>query len=821
MTRDVLRRLLCAVGALTLIAALTPFTAGAANAAADSSGPSISDPRITLCHRTNAESNPYVQITVAKPAVFKQGHDTHAEGGVWQSGDKAAGTRWGDIIPAFDYYASPQDENTATVSHYAGSNSGAGADFLATGCKAPAHEHAPDPQGALDGECTDAGNVLLSGSLDADGAQDIRWRLLFSTGQDTVVSGNSFEKTTDAPAGTTVALQFQLSDGWTDTGDSLTVKDCPAPDRAVTPVAPDVEQSACKDGAATPASYTVKETEGVEYLVGDARVTGTVEVQAGTTVVVTARATAGHTLEGDRSFRLEFAAAPACEGPPVQQHHPTGSLSGACADKQFVVTGAFDSDEAHDVSWRLHVVPGTNIDLTTSPFSVAVAAAPGATVTLEQRVGDGDWSTADGSRPVTVRDCDKNPTGTISGSCVDGRFVVRGTFDSDGAQQIRWRLHLSGGTDITLTASPFREVIDAPAGSTVTLQFAISERPFRDVEEVVVTNCPPPVAVAPSGTIEKTAVPASGSIVDNGQLVTYTVVVRNTGTVRIVGGPAVDTLPPHVSLVAGSVTGGGVPSADGRSITWTVTLDRDASATFTFQVRVDADAPAGSVLVNRVTFLQAEARTTHTVGNRSLSVVKSVDRAHAQFGDTLTYTLLVSAGGSLGQTGVVVTDFIPGHRPGRPSGTTTYVDGTATCQGTCTVTFDKAAQLLTWQLGDMAPGTTRTLTFQVTIDRPAAGPEGGIPGVTILNSAAVQSAQTPATPSNEVTTEVIAVKGVKVGPPATPPASPPQAAGPPRVLPRTGGPDMGRALAGAAVLVLTGLVLVEATRRRRPGGRRG
>ena len=51
-----------------------------------------------------------------------------------------------------------------------------------------------------------------------------------------------------------------------------------------------------------------------------------------------------------------------------------------------------------------------------------------------------------------------------------------------------------------------------------------------------------------------------------------------------------------------------------------------------------------------------------------------------EFGDTLTYTLTVSATGELTQNNVVVTDFIPGYDPARPtSGKTTYVAGSAAC----------------------------------------------------------------------------------------------------------------------------------------------
>jgi len=97
------------------------------------------------------------------------------------------------------------------------------------------------------------------------------------------------------------------------------------------------------------------------------------------------------------------------------------------------------------------------------------------------------------------------------------------------------------------------------------------------------------------------------------------------------------------------------------------------------------------------------------------------------------------------------------------------------------------------------------VTFKVTIDRPAALPDGGIPAVDILNAGAVESARTPFTPSNEVVTPVTEVLGVKV---PKPPAG---------ILPRTGALVPPAQLAGVAVLLFgLGLLLVAATRR---GGR--
>lgn len=215
-------RAMRAAAAAVLMAAALPLGAVAATASQGGGD----DHKVTLCHRTNSENNPYVVITIDKAGVFKTGHDGHDEGGVHQPGDKAAGVRWGDIIPAFDYYASPQDEKAGTVSHYPGLNNTAeGTAVLDNGCQVPGGSEEPEPGGALSGECSDAGTFVVTGDTDADGS-DATFRLNIGGSTFVPVSGE-FTKTVDAPKGTVVTLEYELGGGaWTSTGETVTVKDC-------------------------------------------------------------------------------------------------------------------------------------------------------------------------------------------------------------------------------------------------------------------------------------------------------------------------------------------------------------------------------------------------------------------------------------------------------------------------------------------------------------------------------------------------------------------------------------------------------------------
>jgi hypothetical protein len=151
-----------------------------------------------------------------------------------------------------------------------------------------------------------------------------------------------------------------------------------------------------------------------------------------------------------------------------------------------------------------------------------------------------------------------------------------------------------------------------------------------------------------------------------------------------------------------------------------------------------------------------------------------------------------------------------------------YAAGSATCDtaGPCAATFDEAQQLVTWQLGAMAAGTTRTVTFAVTVQQPAQTEDGGIPAVTIRNAGAAASAQVAETPSNEVQTPVTAVLGVKtpnLPSTSTPPPTEVLGGG----LPRTGpGTSIGWTVTVAGLLVLVGALMVALPNRRRGVPRR-
>jgi len=389
--------------------------------------------------------------------------------------------------------------------------------------------------------------------------------------------------------------------------------------------------------------------------------------------------------------------------------------------------------------------PATVVGNTTFGFTQTV---PGTATSASARV-DLHWTDnarAHGSAAIALAgDCKPPvtpvaPSGNLQKDCVDDAgHVFAGKLDNGTAENVTWRL-VTGTNDShdTVVAGPTSgkplEASGLDNGTKVWLQYKTGDTWVDEGSVVTTGDCTPVPPVTPSGTLSTDCVEGAGQAVaadlDSGTF--------ENVTWRLVTG----TNDSHDTVLAGPSATGPL-AATGLAAATTVWLQYSSGDTW-----VDE----GSVVTTE----------DCTPGEGSLGIVKSVSpTGAAKVGDTLTYTLKVTASGTLGQTDVSVSDYIPGYRPGRDSGKTTYVAGSAACDaGTCTTAYDNSAKLVTWGLGDMAPGTSRTVTFQVVIDTPIVNTLVGATAIDIFNSATVSSTETPNTPSNEVVTPVSDVLGV-------------------------------------------------------------
>jgi hypothetical protein len=128
-----------ALGAL--IAATLVGSSFAIGTTAASGDPSAN---VTICHRTDSDTNPYVQITVDESAVDGLGggndHLGAHTGPVWDPTLKAQHIKWGDIIPPVDEHGDPRPDPTLIA------NWPAGQDIFDNGCVVPSDVPPPAPR---------------------------------------------------------------------------------------------------------------------------------------------------------------------------------------------------------------------------------------------------------------------------------------------------------------------------------------------------------------------------------------------------------------------------------------------------------------------------------------------------------------------------------------------------------------------------------------------------------------------------------------------------------------------------------------------------
>lgn len=189
----------------------------------------------------------------------------------------------------------------------------------------------------------------------------------------------------------------------------------------------------------------------------------------------------------------------------------------------------------------------------------------------------------------------------------------------------------------------------------------------------------------------------------------------------------------------------GDPNIAGSTSTM-VSSTYDTTGTINENIQA-TDAASNTALGNCSAMILAIAPTsttpTSTVSSTpdaELQITNNVDQVTPQEGNTVTYTITVSALGPSTSTGVVATDTLP-------SGLT-FANATAT-QGT----FSSSTG--SWTIGDLASGISATLTISATVN-------SGTSGQSITNTAAVGESpdvvNTNATTSSQ-STITIAVPG--------------------------------------------------------------
>ena len=392
-------------------------------------------------------------------------------------------------------------------------------------------------------------------------------------------------------------------------------------------------------------------------------------------------------------------------------------------------------------------VPGFSVSKSADP-ATGTAVDPGSVITYTVTGVNTGETVLD---PVAIAD---DLSGVLAHADYNGDATARigntaTTAPAVAGERLSWTGALQVGETVTLTYSV---TVKAVAGGTVLENSASgSATPPGGV---------PPIETPPATTehpvnepgfeLRKSADPASGTRVDPGSVITYTVTGVNTGETALDPVSINDDLSGVLDHAAyngdatATVVGGSAaaPVVDGDELTWTGALAIGQRVTITYSVTVNGDA-GGATIANKVAgtatppgggeLTPPPVTTENPVGTPGFAFVKTANPGSGTAvatGSTVTYTLVGTNTGETGLDEVVITDDLSGvlrHADLKPGATAVVGERTVAAP-----VVDGSQ--LRWT-GSLAEGESVTITYSVTVHANAAG--------ATLRNAAVGTATPP------------------------------------------------------------------------------
>jgi len=229
------------------------------------------------------------------------------------------------------------------------------------------------------------------------------------------------------------------------------------------------------------------------------------------------------------------------------------------------------------------------------------------------------------------------------------------------------------------------------------------------------------IVVPGSITSTKTASPNPANVND---VVTYTITLKNSGSVALTTDVEDDYDETHISGITNITPAGGTDA--GGKITWTgISVPPGATGTtLSYKGTVGGaftgdhgTCGTGFPVINRVTLSNGTGTTNTLCVNAGphITSVKTSDKDSAEVGDTVTYTIKLSNDGGTAGTTDVIDDYDQDH----------LTIGTITGGG---VDNQPTAGKIKWTAVPVPVGSnTATLTYQATIHGPFSGGNGTCP----------------------------------------------------------------------------------------------
>ncbi|MGA9350883.1 MAG: DUF11 domain-containing protein, partial [Anaerolineae bacterium] len=162
--------------------------------------------------------------------------------------------------------------------------------------------------------------------------------------------------------------------------------------------------------------------------------------------------------------------------------------------------------------------------------------------------------------------------------------VSGGAIYREETNQIEWGGAVTAGTSITFT---FQVTLDSPllGGTTIANVAAISDSRGTSFTKKTATK-------VQAANLETSIKQVDKAVASSGEVLTYTVILSNTGSVDAVGASLVDPLPANTTYVPDSATGGAVYDPGLNRIEWTGMVSPTVSGKTAYSW-LDSDTPGG------------------------------------------------------------------------------------------------------------------------------------------------------------------------------------------------------------------------------------
>jgi len=239
----------------------------------------------------------------------------------------------------------------------------------------------------------------------------------------------------------------------------------------------------------------------------------------------------------------------------------------------------------------------------------------------------------------------------------------------------------------------------------------------------------------PTIALSKTASPAESLPLFSGDEITYKIEATLQTIMGVTDLQVADLLPPGLQYINAVPTPDQVQSLDSGHtlLAWPVETLLSGSKQFHVKARVSSGVDLGQELFNLAAASydsnngKKVALTRHVVSDAAVEITKAVSSGNSPIvpGQELDYTVTYTNTGKAALSGITVTDTLPSN--------TTVLSTTPTAD-------QPSAGVLSWSLGDLAPGQSQTLLVKLGTTAVAVG-DNLINSVTIqTNEAQPQSA---------------------------------------------------------------------------------